>query len=441
MSTDMTQDTGVPAEPRRFRTDVLMMFSSKVTLLVLNIAGSIIVARALGPTDRGTFAVAFSLTALLIQLGSFGLTTANPYFAARDPQIRPGIVTNSLWLAAMLGMLLIGVGVGLKALAPVTVAGVSWEELLVALVGIPAALVTLFLHSVLLGEGRTVAYNFYEVLLGALSVAAVAVGFFVFDMGVLGALGVMLGGHCAGAITWWLLLRRHAPQLGRPDPALAWEMLKYGGRIYLSALIYYLIVRLDLLLVNAYLGATEAGVYSVTVALGDALYLIPLAVAVNLFPRIARGGSYRMSAEVFRSMLVLYGAACLLSVPLAEPGIRFLYGNDFAGAAELWYWLVPGVFCLGMLNILSHHFAGKGFPIEAGLIFLPGLVVNLAINLVFLEQGTYVAALASTIAYALLLFLHMRLFVRESRSWSFFRPRAREVVAFVRQALGRTPSE
>jgi O-antigen/teichoic acid export membrane protein len=436
----MTQDTGVPAEPRRFRTDVLMMFSSKVTLLVLNLAGSIIAARALGPTDRGTFAVAFSLTALLIQLGSFGLTTANPYFAARDPRSRSAIVTNSLWLAAALGALLIGIGVGLKALAPVTVEGVSWEELLVALVGIPAALVTLFLHSVLLGEGRTVAYNAYEVLLGALSVMALAIGFFVFDMGVLGALLVMLGGHFAGAITWFVLLRRHAQRLARPDPRLAWEMLKYGGRIYLAALIYYLIVRLDLLLVNSYQGATETGLYSVTVALGDALYLIPLAVAVNLFPRIARGGSHQMTAEVFRSMLVIYGAACLLSVPLAEPAVRLLYGSDFEGAVELWYWLVPGIFCLGMLNILSHHFAGKGFPIEAGLIFLPGLVLNLGINLVFLGEGTYVAALASTIAYALLLFLHMRLFVRETGRWSSFRPRVREVVAFVRQALGRAPS-
>ena len=436
----MTQDTGVPAEPRRFRTDVLMMFSSKVTLLVLNLAGSIIAARALGPTDRGTFAVAFSLTALLIQLGSFGLTTANPYFAARDPRSRSAIVTNSLWLAAALGALLIGIGVGLKALAPVTVEGVSWEELLVALVGIPAALVTLFLHSVLLGEGRTVAYNAYEVLLGALSVMALAIGFFVFDMGVLGALLVMLGGHFAGAITWFVLLRRHAQRLARPDPRLAWEMLNYGGRIYLAALIYYLIVRLDLLLVNSYQGATETGLYSVTVALGDALYLIPLAVAVNLFPRIARGGSHQMTAEVFRSMLVIYGAACLLSVPLAEPAVRLLYGSDFEGAVELWYWLVPGIFCLGMLNILSHHFAGKGFPIEAGLIFLPGLVLNLGINLVFLGEGTYVAALASTIAYALLLFLHMRLFVREAGRWSSFRPRVREVVAFVRQALGRAPS-
>ena len=66
-----------------------------------------------------------------------------------------------------------------------------------------------------------------------------------------------------------------------------------------------------------------------------------------------------------------------------------------------------------MLTILSQHFAGRGFPIQAALVWFVGLGVNLAINLAFLSSGTYVAALASTIAYAVLLVLHVRMFARE----------------------------
>ena len=46
---------------------------------------------------------------------------------------------------------------------------------------------------------------------------------------------------------------------------------------------------------------------------------------------------------------------------------------------------------------------------------MAGLVVNLAINLAFLDDGTYVAALASSIAYALVLGLLLRQVPRGNR--------------------------
>ena len=145
-----------------------------------------------------------------------------------------------------------------------------------------------------------------------------------------------------------------------------------------------------------------------------------------------------MSAEVFRSMAVIYGALCLVSVPLAEPAVRVLFGAQFLPAAELYYWIVPGAFSLGMLTILSHHFAGTGFPLEAMLIWFIGLAVNIAINLAFLEEhGTYIASLASSVAYVILLVLHMRLFAKQSGGYRALVPRPREVLRFVRVAFGR----
>jgi hypothetical protein len=64
--------------------------------------------------------------------------------------------------------------------------------------------------------------------------------------------------------------------------------------------------------------------------------------------------------------------------------------------------------------------------------------VNLAINLAFLPgRGAWVAALASSISYALLLALHMWLFARDAGGLGVLRPNAREVVRFVRVAVSR----
>ncbi len=218
-------------------------------------------------------------------------------------------------------------------------------------------------------------------------------------------------------------------------------MVGYGFRIYVATLAGFLVIRMDMFLVNGFLGAAEAGRYAVAVALADGMALLPIAVAVNLFPRVARGGSTETSAEVFRALALLYGVLCLATVPLAGPAIDALFGPDFEEATTLYLWLLPGIFCLGMLSVLSHHFAGRGFPLEAMLVWFVGLGLNLALNLLFLRSGgTYVAALSSSIAYAVLLVLHVRLFAREAGSYGALRPRIGETARMLRVALSRRPA-
>jgi len=429
---------GMP--PRRLRTDVALTFGGKLAGLVLATASSVVVARALGPSGRGTLAVAYALTLLLVQFGSLGLATANPYFTARDPRVIGRVIANSIWLSMGLGLVLALVGLAVKARFPAVVEGVHWAELTVAVAGIPGALAATFLQGVLLGQGRMVAYNGVELAQSVLVLLALVGGFALLGIGVLGALAIMVVGSLGAAVAYWVLLCARRPRLRRPDLALAGQMLRYGFRIYVAALLAFLVIRVDLLLVNSYLGPVQAGLYAVVAALAEGMVLLPTVVGVNLFPRVARGGEDDMSARVFRSMAVLFGGLCLLSLPLAGPAIRFLYGEQFTGAASLYYWLLPGIFSLGMLTILSHHFAGRGFPLEAMLIWFIGLGLNLAINLAFLaDGGTYVAALASSVAYTVLLVLHMRLFARESGGYGALRPRMADAGRFVTAALGRAP--
>jgi O-antigen/teichoic acid export membrane protein len=420
---------------------VFLMFGSKIFVLLMNVVATVVVARALGPSGRGVLAVALALTGTLVQFGTLGFASANPYFAARDPASRARVVANTVWLSAAVGPVLILVGLGLKALAPGAIADLNWLELVIALSGVPAALATPLLQAILLGEARTVAYNVTEAAFSVVPVAVLIVGFTVFDFDVTGALLVMVGGYYLGAGTYLALLMRHKPPLRDPDFSLLAEMAKYGFRVYVATLMAFLVIRLDLLLVNGYLGAKEAGYYSVAVALVEGMYLLPTVVGLNLFPRIARGAPDEVSAEVFRSIAVLYGLFCLVSIPLAGPAISYLFGSRFEPATALYYWLVPGAFSLGMLTILSHHFAGRGFPLEAMLIWFVGLGVNLVMNLLLLaEYGTYIAALSSSIAYTVLLVLHMRLFARDSGGYRALRPSLREVVRFVRVAVGRSDS-
>jgi O-antigen/teichoic acid export membrane protein len=215
-------------------------------------------------------------------------------------------------------------------------------------------------------------------------------------------------------------------------------MVGYGFRAYVATLFGFLVIRVDTLFVNGYLGARQAGLYAVAVALVDGLFLFPTVVAVNLFPRIARGGETAMTAEVFRLVAVLYGLFCLATIPFAGFAIRHLFGREFEPATSLYYWILPGAFSLGMIAILSNHFAGRGFPLRAVVVWVFALALDVVILVLFLDRaGTYVASLASSITYCVLLLLHMGMFAREAGGWGALRPRPREVVRMVRVALSR----
>ena len=122
-----------PPEHRALAPDVALTFASKLSVLVLTVLSTVIVARALGTTGRGAVAVAFSFTLLLIQFGSFGLQSANPYFAARDPKQLGRIVSNSLWFALLFGSVLVLAGIGVKAFFPALLRGLDWLDVIVVL--------------------------------------------------------------------------------------------------------------------------------------------------------------------------------------------------------------------------------------------------------------------------------------------------------------------
>jgi O-antigen/teichoic acid export membrane protein len=430
-----TPDTA-PRKEGPLRTDVVLTAANKVVVLLTTLGASIVLARALGPAGRGEWAVAMALVLTLVQLGSMGVQSANPYFAARGAAPLGRIVANSLWLALGLGLVLIGVAAGTKAVLPDVVKGLEWRELAIAAAAVPALLAAMFLQSVLLGEGRMVAYNTVEAGQAVAVLIALLAAAELTDLTVAGALAIFTAMQFVLTLTFALLLRRHRPPFASFDARLATDMFRYGLRVYIATFLAFIVVRIDILLVNGYLGADDAGYYSLAVGLADSLYVLPVAVAVNVFPRVTRGAGAEATAQVFRALALVYGGVCLVAAALAPVAVSLLYGDRFDPTVELFWWLAPGIFCLGLLTLLSHHFAGRGFPREAVLVWIPGLALNVAINVVFLPGGpTYVASLASSVAYALLLVLHMRLFAREAGGYRMLLPRPRDVVDTARALL------
>jgi len=216
-------------------------------------------------------------------------------------------------------------------------------------------------------------------------------------------------------------------------------MLRYGFRIYLAALFAYLVWRMNLLLVNSYRGSAAAGNFSIAAAFGETIALLPTVVALNLFPRIARGDELSDTGRVFRSLTLVYGVFCVAIIPLIDPLIRLLYGSAFSSAVGFSYWLLPGVFSYGMVSILSYHFAGRGFPLKALMVWLVGLVVDLGIAFPTLARGHSAdfASIAVSIAYVVVLVLHIQMYAAEAGGRAALVPSPRETVNLIGE-VGRS---
>jgi O-antigen/teichoic acid export membrane protein len=424
---------------RGLRGDVLLMMCAKLCVLILGAAATVILARTLGPAGRGSLASIYALTMVLLQLGTFGIASANPYFAAREPAVRARIAGNSLWLASILGPGMAAIGVALKLAAPGALADVSWPEMAVGMLALPVLLGSLFLQSILLAEGRMIIYNGVEVLVAFLTVLLLATALPLAGGGVLAALVFLLGPHVVALSAYIFAMQRHGRVLRALDGVLARRMIGYGARAYLLTLTSYLLLRADLLLVNGIQGARAAGQYSIAVAFADALYLLPVSISVNLFARLAGGSADReLSLGVFQLVAVGYLVVCALAAPLAGPVITLMFGSAFHPAVALFLWLLPGVYCLGVLNVIAYHFAAHGMPRELLLVWIPGLAVNVALDIVLLpSHGTYIASLASSVGYALVLVLHVRLFARDFGGSSRLRPTVAGTTALLRLALRR----
>jgi O-antigen/teichoic acid export membrane protein len=70
------------------------------------------------------------------------------------------------------------------------------------------------------------------------------------------------------------------------------------------------------------------------------------------------------------------------------------------------------------------------------LIWIPGLLLNLAIVVAFVPSGdSHLAALASSLSYILVLIMHVRMFAKESGSYRSLLPRPRETLRLSAAAL------
>jgi O-antigen/teichoic acid export membrane protein len=385
------------------------------------IGSSVIVARWLGPEGLGALAVVNASVALSLQIGSAGLPSANTYFISRNRNCLGPVWADSIVFSLIGGSLLAAGIVLLAKMKPGLFGGVSANLLVIAALSIPFQLLSLLGLNVLLAMDRIGQLNLLDSLSPALALVNAIIVLVVMRSG----LTTLVSFNAAAAtvlglsLLWVigrLLARQEVPEATRPDLPLLKEMLVYGGKFYVSIMAGVVIFRADLLFVNHFRGASEAGVYAVASQVSFLLMLLPGVIAALLFPRVAFDqdprGEFAIQVTRHASFLMIIMCVAAAAGSFALP---LVYGARFADASIQLLILLPGIYLVSIESVLVQHFTGTGLPLAIPLFWLVTLALNLGLNFALVPAwGARGAALSSTVSYALIFALVTIYFCRKT---------------------------
>jgi O-antigen/teichoic acid export membrane protein len=392
----------------RFSSQVAWTFATRLLMISNSVVAGIVVARWLGVEGVGELAVVNVAIATVVQFGSFGLPSSNTYFIAKDQERFRAAAINSLIVALAVGLIL---AVALSSIAssrPGWFGLVAADLIPIAAVSIPFQLIGLIGLNMLLAIGKIRAFNLLDlagqsfVLLNAVWVLQILDA----DLSTLVLWNTMASIVVSVIVAVKLVMSAKdlAQSKWRADLALLRRMILYGLKFHVSILAGAIIIRADLLVVNHFSGAAEAGVYSVASQFALLLMLLPAVIATLLFPRVtaeqdARGET---TCRVTRYTAFIMFLCCIAAVPLSLL-IPVVYGSAFHESTGLLLILLPGVYLMGLESVLVQHFNATGLPRAIPLYWVATLVLNLILVFALVPQyGAVGAAVASTISYAVI---------------------------------------
>lgn len=407
---------------RSFTRDVASTFSMQFLALCLGVANAVVLARWLGPQNKGVVAMALLVPNMLVLFLSAGMNMACVYYVGSETMavatasshcVAYTLAISVVCAAAVAGMTATGT---IRALVP----GLSPRLLFLASLAVPLGLLQILFSGILQGLRRISTLNAVTLSQSVVLLFADFVLLVAFRMGPVGAvLAHLAGAVIALAALSALLFRQGAVFTPRWSGSVVRPMISYGLRGHLGNLLHFFNYRLDMFLVNYYLTPSDVGLYTISVRMAEALWMFPRSAAFVIFPKAAATHPESMNAftpKVFRFVTVLSIAGAAVLIIGGRPLIDVFFSRAFSAAYLPMVALLPGTALMGSTKVLTSDIAGRGYPqfnsISAGC----ALVLTIALDFWFIPRyGIMGASVASSVAYGAVAALSLCFYGKISR--------------------------
>ncbi len=387
----------------------LITFMTQAGIFTFAFFTSILLARILGPANRGIYALIILVPSVLVRIGTCGQEIANVYYTANKKFKIDDIISNSFWVSFALGIIV----VVLFWAASITgfvqdflrVRNVPILLLWLAVLTVGPNLLSSFFNRILLGREEMLKFNVANCSHFVFQLLLVIILLIVYSRGLFGAVLAYTAAITGAALISYIFVIKLGSVSFSFNKTLLKQSLFYGGKGHLGNIAQFMNYRLDMFLVAFFLNVAAVGHYAIAVALAEKLWMIPGVMGVVLFPRISsvdKEEANRLTPKITRITFLVVIVLALFLFILAKPLIALLFGEAYLPSVLPLFLLLPGVVFLTLTKILTSDLAGRGKTEYVAYCALTSLAVNIPLNFLLIPMyGIAGAAIASTIAYTL----------------------------------------
>lgn len=400
--------------PRQVRSTVLVAVLRFSTYLSAAVT-AVLVARLLGPRDRGVWAVALLFGSMVALASELGIGLAVLRLARQNNLGRGGVIASGLVLALATSLLATtGASVATYLHVVPGLAELPLATLALALVSVVPTNVSTVCRQALLEDGDLLGVAGSQAAQALLALSLICGGFYLIGLSVIVAIsGFVIAQVVLGLV---LLIRCVQRDLVSSEVSgvIMRDLLRYGVQAHVGNLALFLTYRVDLLLVNRVLGPASAGIYSIALTLSEVLRVLPEAGQMRVFSRRSTGASLSEVLPVARTVVLMTLLGGLVTAILGLWLVPLLFGAPFAEAPRVFMALIPGLAALAVSYCLSPVLLLRGRIAANSTAACISLLVMIGCDLIAIPRwGLVAAAYVSSVAYGVLAFLQVCLVRRE----------------------------
>lgn len=387
-----------------FLKDLLRVGLSNVLIIVSGLGVSIITARYLGPEKNGIIAALLVYPSLIMNIGSLGIRQSTTYFLGKniynEAQIKTAI--TQLWLFTSVVSIFLCFFL-MKYFGDST-NNTNW--ILLSLIPLTFTLFNKYNSGIFLGKNDISTFNKINWIP---SVIIFLFSFFfivIFDWSVTGHLIALVTGPLLLFVVF--IVKNNFIQSFSFN--IHWKLIKdmLGlGIVYaIALLISNLNYKADVIILDKLSVPYQLGIYSKGANLTQYLWQIPMVLSTLVFARSAVSkNSYSFSLKVcqlLRLSILVISIASIILYFSSNFIINLFFGSEFFESSNVFVILLPGVVVLTIFKVMNMDLAGNGKPWVSVKAMLPALLINIALNIIYVPKyGANAAAWSSTITYSI----------------------------------------
>jgi O-antigen/teichoic acid export membrane protein len=385
--------------------DIAGVFSARAMWAVLGTISGVILARQLGPHDRGILAVVLLVPSTVITISKLGIAQSIVYAINREKAPVAKVTSNVVTLAFILSAISIAVVWALRdTLLSTVLRTVPTWALAVALARVPMLLLDNYLYGVLQATGRFSLYNRRLVSNEILRLVLVVISVGILNLGLPAAVILYTFANATVIISLLVAMRREIPFSIAFDWPVLKNQLSFGLKSWIQTVAAHLLLRIDIYMVSYFLDPAQTAFYALALHFTEIVLEFPQAIGLVLFPRLAslpKDEVHRLTAQTARRTLMLTVPTALVLGLVGPWMIVAWYGKPYAPAGAPLPWAGVGVVMMSLYVILTRDFTSRGrqqINIVAGLL---ALASNVALNCYTIPTwGIVGAAVATAISYS-----------------------------------------